>query len=101
MVMMVTLGAVLGLAGGLGFGRIVEGLLFQVRAFDPLVLLTPLCTLARQPPWRRFHRSCERCASIPRNAPRRIDPTGFCEVLRVLLGSARFVHWFYRVRSGI
>ena len=46
MVLMVTLGAVLGLAGGLGFGRIVEGLLFQVRPIDPLVLLAPLCTLA-------------------------------------------------------
>jgi predicted permease len=46
MVLMVTLGAVIGLAGGLGFGRVVERLLFQVRAVDPLVMLTPLCTLA-------------------------------------------------------
>ena len=46
MVLMVTLGAVVGLAGGLGFGRVVERLLFQVRPVDPLVLLAPLCTLA-------------------------------------------------------
>jgi predicted permease len=46
MVVMVTLGAAIGLAGGLGFGRVVERLLFQVKAVDPLVLLVPLCVLA-------------------------------------------------------
>jgi predicted permease len=46
MVLMVALGAIVGLAGGLGFGRLVEKLLFQVKAVDPIVLLTPMCTLA-------------------------------------------------------
>jgi putative ABC transport system permease protein len=46
MVLIVTVGAVIGLAGGLGFGRVVERLLFQVRAVDPLVVLAPLCALA-------------------------------------------------------
>jgi predicted permease len=43
--MMVGIGAIVGLAGGVGFGRIVERLLFQVTAADPLILITPLCTL--------------------------------------------------------
>jgi predicted permease len=46
MVAMVTVGAVVGLAGGLGFGRVVERLLFQVKAVDPLVMLAPLGVLA-------------------------------------------------------
>jgi ABC-type antimicrobial peptide transport system permease subunit len=46
MVLMVTLGAIVGLAGGLGFGRLVEKLLFQVKTVDPIILLTPMCTLA-------------------------------------------------------
>jgi predicted permease len=46
MTVMVTVGAVVGLAAGLSFGRVVERLLFQVKAVDPLVLATPLGTLA-------------------------------------------------------
>ena len=46
MALMVAVGAAVGLAGGVGFGRVVERLLFQVTAVDPLVLVTPLCALA-------------------------------------------------------
>ena len=46
MALMVAVGVVIGLAGGFGFGRLVERLLFQVKPVDPLVLLTPLFMLA-------------------------------------------------------
>jgi len=46
MLLIVSCGASIGLAGGFGFGRIVERLLFEVRAVDPLPLLMPLVTLA-------------------------------------------------------
>jgi len=46
MALMVTSGAVVGLAGGVAFGRLVERLLFRVTAVDPLVLAGPLCALA-------------------------------------------------------
>jgi hypothetical protein len=46
MAVMVALGVIVGLAGGVGFGRVVERLLFQVTAVDPVVLITPLFTLA-------------------------------------------------------
>ncbi len=46
MALMVTAGAFIGLAGGVAFGRLVERLLFQVTAVDPVVLAGPLCALA-------------------------------------------------------
>lgn len=46
MVLAVAAGSLIGLAGGLGFGRVVERLLFQVKALDPVMLLIPLLTLA-------------------------------------------------------
>jgi len=46
MSVMVGVGAIVGLAAGVGFGRVVERLLFQVTAVDPVVLIIPLCTLA-------------------------------------------------------
>jgi hypothetical protein len=45
MVIMVAAGSLAGLAAGLGFGRIVEELLFQVRAIDPAILLAPTTIL--------------------------------------------------------
>jgi len=55
----VAAGSAVGLTGGLGFGRVVERLLFQVKAFDPIMLLIPLlglataAALAALPPIRR------------------------------------------------
>lgn len=46
MLLIVSCGAAIGLAGGFGFGRIIERLLFEIRAVDPLPLLMPLVTLA-------------------------------------------------------
>jgi len=39
-------GCVLGLAGGLAFGRLIEKVLFEVKATDPSTIATPLLTLA-------------------------------------------------------
>jgi predicted permease len=56
MVRMVGVGSVIGLAGGLAFGRVVEALLFQVRPTNPASLMVPLlalgavATLAALPP---------------------------------------------------
>jgi ABC-type antimicrobial peptide transport system permease subunit len=38
-------GALIGLAAGLGFGRLIERLLFEVKAIDPVPLVIPLITL--------------------------------------------------------
>jgi hypothetical protein len=38
-------GALIGLAGGFGSGRVIERLLFEVKAVDPFPLLMPLVTL--------------------------------------------------------
>ena len=46
MAIIVGCGALIGLAGGFGFGRVIERLLFEVRAVDPFPLLMPLVTLA-------------------------------------------------------
>jgi len=46
MAIIVGCGALIGLAGGFGFGRVIERLLFEVRAVDPFPLLIPLVTLA-------------------------------------------------------
>ena len=46
MAIIVGCGATIGLAGGFGFGRVIERLLFEVRAVDPFPLLMPLVTLA-------------------------------------------------------
>ena len=46
MAIIVGCGALIGLAGGFGFGRVIERLLFDVRAADPFPLLVPLGTLA-------------------------------------------------------
>jgi ABC-type antimicrobial peptide transport system permease subunit len=46
MIVIVSCGALIGLAGGFGFGRVIERLLFEVRAVDPFPLLMPLVTLA-------------------------------------------------------
>jgi predicted permease len=43
---MVGLGALVGVAGGLAFGRVVRTLLFQVEATDPAALALPLVALA-------------------------------------------------------
>ena len=45
MIVIVSCGALTGLAGGFVFGRVIERLLFEVRAMDPLPLLMPLATL--------------------------------------------------------
>lgn len=45
MAIIVGCGALFGLAGGFGFGRVIERLLFGVRAVDPVPLLMPLVTL--------------------------------------------------------
>jgi ABC-type antimicrobial peptide transport system permease subunit len=45
MIVVVGCGALIGLAGGFAFGRVIERLLFEVRAVDPVPLLTPLVTL--------------------------------------------------------
>ena len=42
---MLCVGSLLGAAGGLSFGRLVQSLLFQVRVTDPLSIVTPLLTL--------------------------------------------------------
>ncbi len=46
MAIIVGCGALIGLAGGFGFGRVIERLLFEVKAVDPFPLLMPLVTLA-------------------------------------------------------
>jgi putative ABC transport system permease protein len=46
MAIMVAAGLLAGLAGGLGFGRLIERLLFHVPAIDPVVLLGPTAILA-------------------------------------------------------
>jgi ABC-type antimicrobial peptide transport system permease subunit len=46
MMVIVTCGALVGLAGGFGFGRVIERLLFEVKAIDPFPLLMPLAALA-------------------------------------------------------
>ncbi len=46
MALIVICGALIGLAGGFGFGRVIERLLFEVKAVDPFPLLMPLVTLA-------------------------------------------------------
>ncbi len=46
MAITVATGALIGLAAGFGFGRVVERLLFEIRAMDPFALITPLATLA-------------------------------------------------------
>jgi putative ABC transport system permease protein len=43
---MVAVGAAIGLAAGLSFGRVIERLLFEVRAMDLVALLTPLMMLS-------------------------------------------------------
>jgi predicted permease len=43
---MVALGSAIGLAGGLAFGRLIEGLLFQIKASDPTSIVVPLLMLA-------------------------------------------------------
>jgi predicted lysophospholipase L1 biosynthesis ABC-type transport system permease subunit len=45
MAIIVGCGALIGLAGGFGFGRVIERLLFDVKAVDPFPLLMPLVTL--------------------------------------------------------
>jgi predicted permease len=45
MTVIVGCGALIGLAGGFGFGRMIERLLFEVKAVDPFPLLMPLATL--------------------------------------------------------
>jgi len=45
MIVIVSCGALIGLAGGFGFGRVIERLLFEVKAVDPFPLLVPLVTL--------------------------------------------------------
>ena len=42
----VGLGALIGLAAGLGFGRLVESILFEVKATDATPIATPLLVLA-------------------------------------------------------
>jgi ABC-type antimicrobial peptide transport system permease subunit len=42
----VVLGAAIGLAAGLAFGRTVHALLFEVKATDPVTLAVPIVTLA-------------------------------------------------------
>jgi len=42
----VSLGSLVGLAGGLAFGRVIDALLFQIKATDPLAIAAPLLTLA-------------------------------------------------------
>jgi hypothetical protein len=46
MLLPVCLGAVGGIAGGLAVGRLVQPLLFEVNASDPVAFLTPLAVLA-------------------------------------------------------
>ena len=46
MAIMVAAGLLAGLAGGLGFGRLIEQLLFQVPRVDPVILLAPTAILA-------------------------------------------------------
>jgi putative ABC transport system permease protein len=46
MLVMVAIGALAGLAGGLAFARVVQGLLFEVRATDPSSLAAPILVLA-------------------------------------------------------
>ena len=45
MAVIVGCGALIGLVGGFGFGRVIERLLFEVKAVDPFPLLMPLVTL--------------------------------------------------------
>jgi putative ABC transport system permease protein len=45
MALIVGCGALIGLAGGFGFGRAIERLLFEVKAVDPFPLLMPLVAL--------------------------------------------------------
>jgi ABC-type lipoprotein release transport system permease subunit len=42
----VGIGTIVGLAGGLGFGRLVESILFEVEATDTSSIAAPLLTLA-------------------------------------------------------
>ena len=42
---LVAAGAAIGLAAGFSFGRVIERLLFEVKAMDPVALLTPLTML--------------------------------------------------------
>lgn len=42
----VCVGSLIGLAGGLAFGRVVQALLFQVRPTDPITLMAPILALA-------------------------------------------------------
>jgi putative ABC transport system permease protein len=44
-IVMVAAGAAFGMAAGLGFGRMIERLLFEVKAMDAVALLTPLTML--------------------------------------------------------
>ncbi len=46
LLVMVSVGLLIGLAGGLAFGRLVEPLLFRVKATDPSTFLTPILILA-------------------------------------------------------
>ena len=46
MTMFVAAGALVGLAGGLAFGRLVQVLLFQVSPTDPASLIPPMIALA-------------------------------------------------------
>jgi ABC-type antimicrobial peptide transport system permease subunit len=43
---MAALGSAIGLAGGFAFGRVIEGLLFQIKATDAAHLAAPLLVLA-------------------------------------------------------
>jgi ABC-type antimicrobial peptide transport system permease subunit len=43
---MVSLGVVIGLTAGVGFARVVEPLLFHVKATDPATLMSPILILA-------------------------------------------------------
>jgi ABC-type antimicrobial peptide transport system permease subunit len=42
----VCVGSLIGLAGGIAFGRVVQSLLFQVKATDLVALATPIAALA-------------------------------------------------------
>ena len=44
--LMAAAGSAIGLAGALAFGRVIEGLLFQIKATDPFSIAIPLLLLA-------------------------------------------------------
>jgi ABC-type antimicrobial peptide transport system permease subunit len=46
MIIIVGCGAFIGMAGGFGFGRVIERLLFEVKAVDPFPLAMPLIIMA-------------------------------------------------------